>query len=279
MKRHWLSIGLVVASIINGAQAAEVASPACNPADAPATAKPGVLTVVTAVIPPFSIPSADGIKGVDGDIINQVASAACLKVAVIIADTRAVLQYVSSGQADVAIGNWFRTAARGQVMGLSDPLYLDSLGIYSKQPVTRLQQLVDAGNTVGTVQGYFWVRDLQALFGSKLKLYPNPVALIQDLKAGRIEVALDSYSGGIYAQQQGALDGYRLSRAEPDARVKSTIAPAQISFVYARENQAFGEALNAGIEQLQKRKAVAEVLTTYGLSPLDADVGQPRFIQ
>lgn len=258
---------------------AALANETCTPAHKFDTVSPGKLTVVTMVIPPFSIPDSNKIQGVDGEIISRIAEMECLTLAPITADTRAVMQYVLTGQADVAVGNWFRTAARAKAMGMSAPVYLDSLGIFTKDGTQSLAELLSKGAKVGTVQGYNWVADLQKMFGGQLKLYPSPVALSQDLEAGRIDAGLDSFSGGIYAQQQGGLKGYKIVHAVPDERIRASIEPAQIAFTFAKGNEALGTALNEDISALQKNGGIAKALTNYGLSAKDAEVGAPRVIE
>lgn len=255
------------------------AAEACKPAHDLKTLVPGKLTVVTMVIPPFSIPEGDGIKGVDGNIISRIAEMECLKVNPIFVDTRAVMQYVLIDKADIAVGNWFRTAARGKVMNMSDPVYIDSLGVYSKEGVQDLNQLAKENKVVGSVQGYNWTADLQKLFGGNLKLYPNPVALSQDLTSGRVDVGLDSYSSGIYAQQQGALTGYRIVHAQPTPSVKASIEPAQIAFMYKKGNDQLGQAINTDLKAMRDKGEIGEALKSYGLSAQDSEVGTPREIE
>ena len=267
---------LAIAAVIS--VSAQAGTP-CTPAHQFKTITPGKLTVATMMIPPFLIPEDGGIKGVDGDIITKIAAMECLTVTPIVVDTRAVMQYVVSGQADVAVGNWFRTAARLKSMDMTDPVYLDSLAIYTKQGTASLGALVESGKVVGTVQGYNWVGDLQKLFGSKIKLYPSPVALAQDLEAGRIEAGLDSLSGGLYAQQQGGFKGFKVVRAEPDQRVRASIEAAQIAFALVKGNDEVTKAINADIGKLRETKVIDSALQAYGLSTEDSKVGEPRAIE
>lgn len=267
---------LAIATIIGiTAQAAN----ACTPAHEFKTVTPGKLTVATMMIPPFLIPENGGLKGVDGDLITKIAEMECLTITPIVVDTRAVMQYVVSGQADVAIGNWFRTATRLKSMDMTDPVYLDSLAIYTKEGTGSVAALLESGKMVGTVQGYNWVGDLQKLLGSKVKLYPSPVALVQDLEAGRIDAGLDSLSSGLYAQQQGGLKGFKIVRAEPDQRVRASIEAAQSGFALAKGNDEVTKALNDDIAKLRETKVISDVLQAYGLSAGDSNVGAPRAIE
>lgn len=265
-----------VAALIGASAQAAIA---CTPAHQFKTVSPGKLTVATMMIPPFLISENGSIKGVDGDLISKIAEMECLTIVPTVVDTRAVMQYVVSGQADVAVGNWFRTAARLKSMDMSDPVYLDSLAIYSKDGVNEIADLVKSKKVVGTVQGYNWVGDLQKLFGSNIKLYPSPVALAQDLEAGRIDAGLDSYSSGVYAQQQGGFKGFKIVHAQPDERVRASIEAAQIAFAVAKGNSEITQALNEDIAKLRADKTIAGALEKYGLSADDSEVGAPRAIE
>ena len=237
---------------------------------------PGKLTVAFYEYPPFGVTTGSQLGGVDGDIVVQFAKDACLTVVPLVVDPAATIQYVISGKADVAGADWYRTAARAKVMGLSYPLYLDQMGIYSKEGIDTVAGMV--GKQVGTVSGFLWVSDLQKIFGSSLHLYPNPVALAQDLEAGRIQVAVDSYGTGIYGQKHGGYKGIEIKVVKPDPRVAASSEAAQATLLYTKDNASLGAALNADLEAMHKDGAIAKILTSYGLDPSGAETGTPREI-
>jgi polar amino acid transport system substrate-binding protein len=177
----------------------------------------------------------------------------------------------------VAAGDWYRTAARAQVLGLSAPTYLDQMGIYSKDGVSTVGSMI--GKPVGTVSGFLWVAELQKLLGANLRLYPNPVALAQDLEAGRILIGVDSYGTGAYAQKRGGYPGIIIKVAAPDPRVQASIQAAQSGFPYTKANASLGAAMDADIMAMHTDGKIAGFLTSYGLSASGADVGPPRLVQ
>ena len=255
-----------------------VAAAACTPAHKiDATVSPGKLTVAIYEYPPFAVTGGAQIAGVDGDILEGVATAECLKLTPVVVDPAATIQYVLAGKADVAAGDWYRTAARAQVLGLSAPTYLDQMGIYSKDGVSTVGSMI--GKPVGTVSGFLWVAELQKLLGANLRLYPNPVALAQDLEAGRIQIGVDSYGTGAYAQKRGGYPGIIIKVAAPDPRVQASIQAAQSGFPYTKANASLGAAMDADIMAMHTDGKIAGFLTSYGLSPSGADVGPPRLVQ
>jgi polar amino acid transport system substrate-binding protein len=250
----------------------------CQPAHQLKTVEPGKLTISTAQFPPFDIPSTDGsMSGVEGEILKKIADRECLVISAQPVDFAAAIQYVTTAKADISAAQWYRTADRANIVGMTDPLYLDQLGIYSKEGYTRLSDL--KGKQVGTVQGYNWTSDLQAMFKDDLKLYQSPVALSQDLQAGRVDVGLDSVATGLYAQKKGGYAGMKIRVGAPDPRVRASEMPAQVGFVYSKTNSALGTALNADIADLQKKGEIAQILKSYGLDPKGADVGPARLIK
>jgi polar amino acid transport system substrate-binding protein len=251
----------------------------CKPAHTFTTMAPGKVTVAIYEYPPFTTASSDGatIGGVDSDIVKRFAAENCLAVTPVVVDPAATVQYVLSGKADVAVGDWYRTAERAKVMGLSYPTYLDQMGIYSKTGVSKVSDLI--GKKVGTVSGFLWVAELQKLLGANLVLYPNPVGLAQDLAAGRVEIGVDSFGTGAYAQKRGGYPGIQIKVAEPDERVQSSIQAAQANVIYSKSNPDFGAALDDTIQKLHKDGGLAEILKSYGLDPSGADVGEPRVVK
>jgi len=268
-------IGLAALTAASTASAAVAQT--CTPAHKFPTVAEGKLTVAIYEYPPFSTASSDGkIGGVDAEIARKFAEANCLTLVPAVVDPAATIQYVLSGKADLAAGDWYRTAERAKVLGLSWPTYLDQMGIYSKQGYSKVEDLV--GKKVGTVSGFLWVAELQKLLGANLRLYQNPVALAQDLQAGRIDVGVDSFGTGAYAQKKGGYPGIVIKVAEPDQRVQSSIQAAQANLLYTKSNAELGKALDDAIQQLHKDGTLKEILKANGLDPSGTDVGEPRVV-
>ena len=235
---------------------------------------PGKLTVAIYEYPPFSVTAGGSIGGVDGEMVKSIAKAECLTLTPVVVDPAATIQYVLSGKADIAAGDWYRTAERGKVLGLSAPTYIDQMGIYSKDGIDTIAGMM--GKQVGTVSGFLWVADLQKVLGTNLHLYPNPVALAQDLQAGRIQVGADSYGTGAYAQKKGGYQGIVIKVAKPDPRVLASTDASQANLLYTKANASLGAALDADIAEMHKNGEIAKYLSSFGLDPSGAETGAPR---
>lgn len=268
------SVALVTALLT----AAANAQAECTPVQKIKTVVPGVLTVAMPNLPPFVVPNSDGTaSGIEGEILAEIAKRECLKLDVKPTDFAAAIQYVASQKADLTSGQWYRTVKRAQTMGMSSPLYLDSFAIISKQGFSRLDDL--KGLKVGTVQGYNQVSDLKRLFGNNLSLYPSPVALAQDLASGRLDAGMDSYAIGAYAQKNGNYQNFQFKIVEPDQQMKSTATPAQVGFVWAKDNEQLAQAINAVLSELHGEKFIEKTLEKYGIDPASANVGEPRLVE
>lgn len=269
---------LLAASALAALWGGQALAQDCKPAHEFKTVTPGTLTVSTYEFPPYTTTAQDGtLTGVDGEILKRIAAKECLKLAVTMVDPAAAIQYVVSNRADLTAGDWYRTSERAKVLGLTAPLYLDQMGIFTKEGASTVAAL--EGKTIGTVQGYLWVSDLQKLFGSKVKLYPNSVALAQDLAAARIDAGADSYSVGIAAQQKGGFAGIQIKVAEPDKRVRATVEASQSGFPFTKSNTALGEALDANIKDLHESGEITKILNAFGLDASAGKVGEPRLVQ
>ncbi|MCP8897468.1 transporter substrate-binding domain-containing protein [Shinella daejeonensis] len=243
------------------------------------TITPGKLVVAGYDYPPFSQTNPDGsLSGIDFDVVRAVADENCLEVVPMAVDPSAAVQAVVSGKADVAIGGWNRTEKRVDVLGMSAPTYLDPSAIFSKDGIDTIAGL--EGKTVGTVSGYLFVPDLQALLGANLKLYPNGVALAQDLAAGRIDAAVDGYTYGVYSQKNaGAYEDIQIKIPAADERVGSTVRPPQAAVLYTKGNESLGKALDTGIDRLHKDGKLTAAVTAAGFDASLADTGEPYFVK
>jgi polar amino acid transport system substrate-binding protein len=270
------AVCLLAAGISLGISACSGAALACTPKHTFSTLEKGVLTLAVSIYAPYALLEADGTaSGVDGEIINKIAAMECLTVKASSVSGAAAIESVASGRADLTDGDWYRTAARAKVVGLSAPVYADQSAIYSRTGIATIGDLV--GKQVGTVQGFLFVEDLRKLLGSNLHLYPNIVNLYQDLTTGRVDAGVDGFSPGALAQKKGLLQGVQIKVPPSDPRMPS-MEPGQGCFPYTRGNDALGTALDEDIAALRADGTIAAILKTYDLDPSAANPGPPKLL-
>jgi len=261
----------VVASVGMGMGAASAQD--CTPKHAFKTLAAGKLTVALTNTAPYSLEKDRAIAGIDGDLVKRFARENCLEITYEIYTYPGAVSAVQARRADMAIGGFYRTAARAKVVTLSTPVYLDQLSVASAQGYDTIDALL--GKKVGTVEGYLWVQDMEKLFPGA-KTYPSPLNLAQDLHAGRIDAALDGFGAAVI---QNAGRDYKIHVLKPDPRIDATMNPSQTGFLLDRRNADFINAMNRSLDAYRQDGSIAQALQAYGLDASAADVGADRVIE
>ena len=236
----------------------------------------GVLRVAAIQYPPYSSVKGRSAEGIDGEIIAGFAKATCLDIEAQETTFAAAVSSITSHRADVAMGDLYRTKARSEEVALSDPVYLDQLGIVSKAGYDSISALEN--KKVATVQGYYFVADVQAAFGDKVKLFPDNAKMYQDLFAGRSDAGLDSYPAAVeYLKSTGKSADYKVQVPPVDDRIPATgDQAAQSAMAFDRDAKGLGKALNAYLAQIRSNGRLAEILQAHNIPASAADVGAAR---
>jgi polar amino acid transport system substrate-binding protein len=249
----------------------------CRPRHSFRTHAMGTLTVSTYTYAPATIVKGDDLEGVEGGLLKQVARWECLKLKIIEQAPAGVIPAVQAGRADIAAASWYRTRERAQVLNLTDPIYTDTMTVISKNGmVTTVDQL--RGRRVGTLEGNLWNADLQRFLGGRLKIYGGETAVYQDLRAGRIDVAIDGAGGATNMVRVARLSDYRIQTPPPHPAVKATSHPGQITWPNTKNNAALNSALNADIAELRRTGLISELLKKNGYPDSAAHVSSPSLL-
>jgi len=270
--KKWIHSTAFAAVILGTGVGAAVAQQ-CTPKHTFNTLAAGKLTVALTNTAPYSLEKDGNIAGIDGELVKRFAKENCLEVRYEIFTYPGAVAAVQTRRADIAIGGFYRTAARDRVVRLADPTYLDQLSIASKEGWATVDDLI--GKRVGTVEGYLWVQDMEKLFAGS-KTYASPFNLAQDLHAGRIDAALDGF-GAAVLQNEGK--DYKVVVMQRDARIEATMNPSQTSFLLDKSNAALISAINRSLAEYRKDGGIAAALQAYGLDVSAADVGESRVIE
>jgi polar amino acid transport system substrate-binding protein len=245
----------------------------CEPRTGVETIKEGVLTVALTNTPPYSLEADGTISGIDSDMVSEFAAEECLSIEFAPFTYATAIPAVEQARVDVALGGFYRTAARAEVVTLSEPLYLDELSVYSTEGMATVDELL--GKTIGTVEGYLWVDDLKSLPGTETRVYPDSLSLAQDLKAGRIDAALDGYGAATIATKG---EKYTIEVLEKDDRVASTSVPSQTAILFDPANTDLSDAFNTLAAEMREDGRLVDILAEYGLPASAAEVGESRLI-
>lgn len=249
------------------------ASP-CHPAHHLRTIVSGVLSVGVYPYPPYGDQAGNKLAGVDGTILTRIAAMECLKVRPVPGAASSMISDVQTGRADTIMGDWHRTVPRSKIVLQSAPPYVDPMVLVSKSGLGTLRQL--KGKTVGSVLGFNWDADLTKLFGGDMKVYPTDQAAYADLKAGRIQVVVDTPGAALFELKTEGMSGYKSVTAAADPAVSSTLLPAQINYPVNKDNPGLSSAISADIATLRANGTITKVLTSFGFPASVAKTGPPR---
>ncbi|WP_031409531.1 ABC transporter substrate-binding protein [Thiomonas sp. FB-Cd] len=167
--------------------AAVLLGAACAPGLA-ASAEP--LHVVITSLPPYVTEAPNGhLEGIDGSLFDRAAQKLGIKYRVTVTNWDGMLAAVQSGRADVAVSDVAWTPARAKTGLFTDPSYYLPQLIAERKGVDVHDVAQLSGHVVGAINGQSYVDPLNRLGDVQLRLYPDTVALLSDLSAGRIDVA------------------------------------------------------------------------------------------
>jgi polar amino acid transport system substrate-binding protein len=269
-----LAIGTAVSLAACGSSSSsDSVAASCKPAHQFQTVEKGKLSVALTNTPPYSFEKDGQAAGIDSDILKKVAAEECLTLTYQPYTYATAVPAVQTGRVDVAVGGFYRTQKRAEVVTLSAPVYLDELTVMSSDGASTVDSLI--GKKVGTVEGYLWVDALQKLLGDNFRTYPDSLSLAQDLKAGRIDIGLDGYGAAVQSTKDTT---YKIEVLKKDSRVPATEEPSQTSLLINPKNKDISAAIDAHITDMQKDGTLVKILQDNGLPASAAEVGQARLI-
>jgi polar amino acid transport system substrate-binding protein len=148
-------------------------------------------TVTVAITPTMPyIGLKDGkLTGLDGDLFNKAAEDLGIEVKPVSVDFPGLLAGVQSHRYDVGIGGIAWNEERAGAGIFTDPPYY-SAPILAHRPDIKASTLEDLeGHKLATVQAFFYIPALKQVPDSTLQTYPTFEAVLQDLNAGRTDIA------------------------------------------------------------------------------------------
>jgi polar amino acid transport system substrate-binding protein len=286
-------LGLVAALVVAGCgsdsksesesdNAAAGGTSGCTPKYKAEGKEPGKLRVAAIQFPPYSSIKDGQLDGIDGDIIKGFAKAACLEVSVSETTFAAAVSSLTSDRADLAMGSLYPTKDRAKEVGISNPAYLDLIGLASKNGISNFKQAESEGTRVGSVTGYYFIPNLKKIFGDKLSLFPDNTKMYQALLSGRIDMTVDSYPPAAhYLKQRGKLDEYKVAAAEADPRFPGSGSgedAGQVIYAVQKNEQALLDALNTYLDDIRADGQLAQILADWEYSKEAADPGPLKLL-
>ncbi len=238
------------------------------------TLTPGVLKVAVQPYAPYTSVQGGRIVGLDGDILARAAGKLGLKIEPEVTDFAGMLAGVQSRRVDITIGGVAWTAERQKQGLFTDPPYYSppAMAVRSGRTYKTVGDL--EGRNLGTVEGYVWVKSIQAVPGAKLHAYPDANGVFDDLGAGRVDVGfLDPLI--IIAAQQERPDlkiatQYLTPPTAAQVEAKPAYAyfqPYQTGFYLPRKATKLERAISEQIDAMYDNGELEKLVRKYGGDP------------
>ena len=205
--------------------------------------------------------------GSDGKMIAKIAEDLGLEVVPSQADWAAVIEATSSGRNDVMLGAMGWTPERSEVMTITDPIYYFGTLLAQKKS-TNYSTFADmAGKKVGTVTGFTLVPELKAVPGiGEAKLYDTSDAVMRDLVAGRIDMAiLDPPLVELAIAEHPEWDLHQVE-LQPDPAFPIMSTKYNVVMGVRKDATALADAINAGIADLWDTCQNQAFMAEYGVT-------------
>lgn len=156
---------------------------------------------------PFEFKDSDQVyKGIDVDIINEVAKRAGWDVNMTYPGFDAAVNAVQAGQADALMAGTTITKERKKVLTFSDPYYDTKIVVYtpSDAKISKYSQL--KGKTVGVKNGtaaQTFLEKNKDKYGYSIKTFDTGDLMNNSLDSGAVDAAMDDQPVVQYAINQG----------------------------------------------------------------------------
>lgn len=276
--RKLFLIGISLA-VLSGVAACS-SSPGAATKDAAQTSKgsavdtltPGTIKVAIEPYAPYTSMQGGTMVGLDADILETAATRLGLKVDPVVTDFKGMLGGVQSHRVDAAIGGIAWSSDRAQAGLFTDPVYYSPPAM-AVRPGLHIDTVSDLqGLNIGTVQGYIWVKAIQEIPGAHLHVYQNAPAVIDDLNAGRIDVAFLDPLLLIAAQKAGK--NVQTEYLQPPSKADiakhpdyTAFQPYMVAFYIPKQEPKLEKALSAQIRTMYSDGTLTRLIKKYGGDP------------
>ena len=276
-----LRIVAALVTFLCAAALASVSGPAAGassggPATGLDTLKPGVLKVAIEPYAPYTSFEHGKQVGLEADMVYAVAAKLHLKVQTVVTDFTGMISGVQSRRFDITTGGIAWSQKRAAAGLFSDPLYYSptAIGVTNGKSYRSIHDL--EGLSIGTVTGYVWVDGIKAIKDAKLHTYPNTQVVFDDLKAGRIDVAIIDPLLLVDVQKKRPDLGMKVQYLAPPTDAEVAANPAwtwfrqyQVAWYIPKQSPRLEKAISAQIRALYANGQEAKFIRKWGGAPAE----------
>ncbi|MEV3908381.1 substrate-binding periplasmic protein [Streptomyces canus] len=238
------------------------------------TLTPGVIKVAVEPYAPYTSVQGGKIVGLDGDILTYVAKKLGLEVKPQVTDFAGMLAGVQSRRVDITVGGVAWSADRQKQGLFTDPPYYSppAMAVRNGKTYKTVDDLENL--SLGTVEGYVWVKSIQSVPGAKLHAYPDANGVFDDLGAGRVDVGFLDPLLIIAAQKERPelkiSTQYLTPPTAAEVKAKPAYAyfqPYQTGFYLPKKATKLEQAISAQIDAMYTNGEMAKLVEKYGGDP------------
>jgi ABC-type amino acid transport substrate-binding protein len=185
-----------------------------------------------------------------------------------------MLAGVQSRRVDITVGGVAWSADRQKQGLFTDPPYYSppAMAVRNGKSYKTVDDLENL--SLGTVEGYVWVKSIQSVPGAKLHAYPDANGVFDDLGAGRVDVGFLDPLLIIAAQKERPelkISTQYLTpptaaevKAKPDYQY---FQPYQTGFYLPKKATKLEKAISAQIDAMYTNGEMAKLVQKYGGDP------------
>ncbi len=207
------------------------------------------------------------LSGTDGELMVFVAKKLGLEPAVQQMDWAAEIESTKQGKIDIMHGAMGWLESRTKIMNLSEPIYYFGTLLAQKSDHNWHTFADMKGHSVGTVTGFTLIPELKTVEGiGEVKLYDTSDGVLQDLIAGRLDMAIldpPLMQYGIAQHPEWNLHQVALDPMPEKYPVMST--KYSVIFGINKSETALTDAINVAIGEVWKDCLNVKAMAKYGL--------------
>jgi polar amino acid transport system substrate-binding protein len=224
------------------------------------------ITIATSNDAPFSFTDqATGeLKGIDGDMINEIAAKKGWKVKVFTSEFATLISALSAKKADVIVDAMYITDDRKKQINFTDPWYTEGEAMVVPADSTLASRDDVKGKVLGAQTGTVFKDLIETLGGSQVKLFDSQAALLAALENRQVDAVFTD----------SAVVGYSLvQKPNPKLKLVTPYEPYYPGIIGAgvrKDDTQLLNDLNSGLADLKKSPKYLEILKKYGLTEANA---------
>ena len=254
----WRGVGFALAAML-------MAMPSAM-AEPPKTIEPGKLHIAMNGDMPMTQYKDGKLGGTDGELMVYIAQKLGLEPVVQQMDWAAEIESTKQGKVDIMHGAMGWLESRTKIMILTEPIYYFGTLLAQKADHNWHTFADMKGHSVGTVTGFTLVPELKTVDGiGEVKLYDTSDGVLQDLIAGRLDIAIldpPLMQWGISQHPEWKLHQIAV---DPDPKYPVMSTKYNVIFGINKDEPQLAEAVNKVIVEIWRDCTNVKTMAKYGL--------------